>query len=60
MKKFIKELSKENGVLAIVFGFIATIWLAPIALVFMSIKLFIELPIKYLFGKFKTNRPFKK
>ena len=60
MKKFIKELLKDNGLLAVIFGIAATVWLAPIAIVFILIKILIEWPIKYLFGKFKTNRPFKK
>lgn len=59
MKKFIKELLKDNGLLAVIFGITATIWLAPLAALFGLMKI-IEWPIKYLFGKFKTNRPFKK
>tara|TARA_R110002020_G_scaffold220479_1_gene428410 strand:- start:83 stop:247 length:165 start_codon:yes stop_codon:yes gene_type:complete len=53
MIKFIKELSKENGVIAIIFGFIATIWLSPIAIVFILIKVLIEWPIKYIVRKIK-------
>jgi hypothetical protein len=53
MKKFIKELLKDNGITAVFFGFVAAIWLAPIAIVFILIKIFIEWPIKYIARKIK-------
>jgi hypothetical protein len=60
MKKFIKDLYNEYGMLSIVFGITATVWLSPLFLVFFIMKYVVELPIKYLFKKIKTNRPFKK
>ena len=51
----LKKIYKENGILAILFGIIATVWLAPIALVFVLIKLVIELPIKFIIGKIKKK-----
>ena len=58
--KMIKELYKENGILAIFFGIVATLWISPVAILFILAKFLIEWPIKFLFRKFKTNRPFKK
>ena len=57
--KIIKELYKENGILAILFGIVATIWISPVAILFLLAKFIIELPLKFIFKKFRTNRPFK-
>ena len=53
--KELKKIYKENGIQAIQFEIIAKIWLTPIALVFVLIKLVIELPIKFIIGKIKKK-----
>ena len=60
MREELKKMLAENSLLAVIFGIIGGIWLLPIISLYVTTNIFIAKPIKYLFGKFKTNRPFKK